>query len=154
MSKAFRFPLDKVLNLKEAMEEFRAVELEKSKRAYREEQSRLNTLKSMKSGSLDRAPHNAQSVKPISVKSLQMSMDYIDQLNNRIKQQSSQVNRSLNSVVNNREELIVASKEKKVMEKIKERHLAVFMKKYRRRIRKEEDEVAIRRDKNGRSIRL
>ena len=151
MSKSFHFPLDKVLDLKEAVEECRAVELEKSKRAYQEEQSRLNALKSEKSDSLVRAPHNTHSKKPVSVKSLQLSMDYIAQLNNRIKQQSSQVECTLNSVFDHRKKLIVASKERKVMEKIKEHHLAAFLKKYRRKVRKEEDEVAIRRDTNSRS---
>lgn len=144
MVKVFQFPLQKVLNLKEMIEETKAIELQNSKAFLKREQKKLENLETSKHYLLDIKTENDIKQTNLNLNNLQVSMEYISQLTDMISTQTINVNNSNKSVDKTRNNLIEASKNTKIIEKLRERHLEVYKKNNRKREVKKDSEIAIR----------
>ena len=144
MAKMFQFPLQKVLSLREMIEESRAITLENSRRALKQEQEKLQNLESRKESLLEEEKSNDMERMTLSLNDLRVSMQYISQLNDMISNQMQQVERSNELVQRERDNLLEASKDRKIVEKLRERHLANYIKSYRKKEMKKESEIALR----------
>ncbi len=144
MTKAFNFPLNKVLNYRQNVEDTRGVILKKSMTVLEKEQEKLNNLVDLKNIILNEEIDEDQSNRTQTVAAFLQTIDYIIQLNEKIDSQSDNVNKSSMSVKKNRDELIQALKDRKSLEKLKEKYLLAYRKVIRKKELAKENEVAAR----------
>jgi len=142
MPRAFTFPLQKVLDIRQHVEDQRAVELGQAKQELFKEQSLLNHFKMLKEKALhSSAEETAESLK---LSTIQMRESYLMELNDKIEKQHKIIVRKSALVEKKRRELLKATQEKKVVEKLKERQLEIHRKSVRLQENKLIDEVALR----------
>lgn len=141
MSKTYQFPLQKVLNVRAISEEALAVDLKKSKDKLAEEQNYLSDIENNKESALKDA--NATPNNNISLLDFQISMNYLNGLNQTMADQKSRIMESAKNVDLKRSALVTATKAKKILEKLKERHTANYLSKKKKDTLKVENEIAI-----------
>jgi len=147
MSKAFNFSLQKVLDVREMVEDKKAMGLQKAQAETDQEKRILASIEAEK----ERVAHPEEtqdSSEGVSLQSLTTRSAYLDQLNDKIEDQSSQVSISEETAEEKRQEYIYATKEKMVLEKLKENHREVYKKKNNQIEIKEESEIASRISRN------
>ncbi len=141
MPRAFLFPLQKVLDVRQHVEDQRAIELGQAKQELFKEQNLLNHLKMLK----DKALHTSEEeiAESLQLSKIQMLESYLIQLNEKIDKQKKIIKKKSEAVEKKRRELLKATQEKKVVEKLKERQLENHRKSVRLQENKMIDEVAI-----------
>ncbi len=144
MAKSFQFPLQKVLNLREIIEDSRAIVLKRSQAKLLQEKEELESLKEKKNTMLNQEQNNGSTNGSFSLRNIKISMDYISQLNDTIAHQMRRVRQTDEIVAKDRSVLIEASKNKKIVEKLRERRLEDYNKDCRRKETSKENEIAIR----------
>jgi len=144
MSKSFQFPLQKVLDLREIIEDSRAIVLKRSQAKLLQEKEELENLKEKKNTMLNQEQNNGPTNGSFSLRNIRISMDYISQLNDTISHQIRRVRHTNEIVAKDRNVLIEASKNKKIVEKLRERKLEDFNKDRRKKEINKENEIAIR----------
>jgi flagellar FliJ protein len=136
----FVFKLQAVLNLKKQIEENLKNELGKAVQELERQKKKLMDIE------LERATYyqeiNDKSSSGISVGKLKEFSSYISHLNEKIKQQKNNIKRAQKTVDKYREQLIIAVQERKMMEKLREKKYAEFMKEQQREEQKAIDEIA------------
>ena len=148
MPKVFQFSLQKVLNLREMVENTRAQKLKKSQAVLKNEQTRLNDIKNKKADFFE-GSQTQGSEEQISITDLQISQGYLDHLNKKIEDQTSIVSESLEKVAADRQEVLAAAKEKMILDKLKERQQSQHQKTLRKKEIQNGSELALQRHKTN-----
>ncbi|MCD6441258.1 MAG: flagellar export protein FliJ [Candidatus Marinimicrobia bacterium] len=143
MAKSFRFPLQKVLDVRQIAEDRQAVALKKSQISFNKDMERLEDLGQIKDTHLKTNVTNSGDNESISLNNLKVSIDYISQLNDKITDQIQIVEKSNKKMEAEREVLINVSKEKKIVEKLRERQFIDYKSNYCKKESKEESEIAL-----------
>jgi len=144
MAKSFHFPLQKVLDVRQITEDRQAISLKNSQMSLNKEKEQLENLAQKKDAQLKVDEYDSVDDVNLSLNELRVTVDYISQLNNRITNQIQVVEKSNGKVEKERDDLIEASKEKKIVEKLRERQLTNYKDNYRKKVTKEESEIALR----------
>lgn len=144
MAKGFNFSLQKVLDVRKHTENQRSIELSRAQQEFRKEQERLQSLNENKTKVLNTDHFETTSPVEISLNSLKVTNNYIDQLNRDITRQQDQVSQTGQKVDDNREKLLSAVKDKKVVELLKDRYSEKFRKMKNLEASKNESEIALR----------
>lgn len=144
MVKSFHFPLQKVLDVRKIVEDRRAVALKNSQSSLNREKKQLDNLAQKKHAQLKIDGNVCTDQVNISLNGLKVSVDYISQLNDKITSQIQVVEKSNEKMEEKRDVLIKASKEKKIVEKLREHQLTDYKIKNRKKESKEESEIALR----------
>lgn len=139
MAKAFRFSLQKVLDLRRNIETQQAIELSAARAKLNLHKNKLHSLNQKKSSFLSSLDGNQ-----INLQNLKIQESYLEQLSGEIKQQKESVARSDLTVKEKTEKLVEVSRDKKIVEKLRERHLENHQKKAKQDAVKFQDEVAQR----------
>ncbi|HHJ53404.1 MAG TPA: flagellar export protein FliJ [Caldithrix abyssi] len=147
MAKAFRFPLQKVLEIRKHKEDQKAIELGQARHELFKEQQNLERLNRQKENLF--ASVDEQKIKKMDVVNLQVTESYLVDLNEKIKSQKITIKNKQQLVDEKRQELLKVSQEKKIVEKLKERQWQAHKKDVRKELNKLEDEVAIRVTQKG-----
>ncbi len=144
MAKSFHFPLQKVLEFKKTIEDTQAIALKKSQLSLDKESGHLNNLTQKKDALLNVKEDDCINSENLSLNKLQISSDYVSQLNDKISSQVQVVEKSNEIVDKERDDLIEASKNKKIVEKLREHQLTDYKINNRKKETTEESEVALR----------
>ena len=150
MAKAFHFNLQKVLNLRQMTEDLEAIRLHHAQATLFSDEKQLEQLTMEKTDVLKTDPTRTNG--SLSLNQLQVSMDYVFQLTNKIDDQKLVVDNSLNKVNDCRATLQEASQQKKIVEKLKGKKQFQYRQQLNKKQRKDESEIAIRisqQAKNG-----
>ena len=152
MAKSFNFSLKKVLKYRIDQEDLKASDLKKSKAALRLEKNRLKHLQTKKSNHLGETEDLINDEETISIERLKTSSDYLAQLNEKISNQDDKVEKSNQKVNQIRKELIETSKNRKILEKLREKHYTNYKEQSKKEERRIESEIALRRRKRKNDI--
>lgn len=143
MTKYHQFSLQKVLDLKELIEESRAVELEKSRQNLQSDELRLIALRQNKNKLLIMNGNHSSSKQFLSPHTMQVSMEYVSQLSDRIRAQEKTVEKSTHRVSKHRNALLEASREKKALEILREKQADQHKKFLQKKDLLNESEIAL-----------
>ena len=123
----FKFRLEKVLDLRKKKEEERERELAELKKLLAKEEQFLQQLQ-RESTALRRkiARLQDENDRSLDIEELLRHSDYLEHLRDKILSQIETVKQVISDVENKRQELVEASKEKKVIEKLKEQQYKRF----------------------------
>ncbi len=143
-SRSGAFPLQKVLEFRKHLEDLQAIKLGKAQAEKIEADARLERLKRNKEDTLESAARELNRRKTLDLQQLKIQKDYLESLNGKIVEQTQEVFKLEEKVEKNRQELSEAMKERKTVEKLKERFLERQKTENKRRENQKTDEVAIR----------
>lgn len=144
MVKSFHFPLQKVLDVRQIVEDRQAVALKNSQSSLNTEKKRLDNLAQRKHAQLKIDENICTDQVNLSLNGLKISVDYISQLNDKIISQFQVVEKSNEKMEEKRDVLIKVSKEKKIVEILREHQLIDYKIKNRKKESKDESEIALR----------
>ncbi len=144
MSRNFQFPLQRVLNVREIIEETRSLELKRSQSRLETEKNQLKVLKERKKEMLSETRLRTKRGDRLTINSLQVTSNYVSQLNESISGKKSAVDKTVQLVEKDRSEVLKASREKKIVEILKDQHLQRYIKGLNRAQEKEESEIGLR----------
>jgi len=144
MSKSFKFNLEKIFKYKTDKEGLKAIDLKRSKDALEKEKQRLEKLHQKKYYCLGQKEAVVND-DIISLEKLKAAAEYLDQLNNKISSQDEKVKESNQEVEQRRNDLLEVSKERKILEKLRERHYQKHLEINKKENNKKESEIALRR---------
>ena len=125
---AFKYQFETILNLKARMEDMKKGELKLAIDKLEKEKEKLDQLIKDKEMQYEIVKEK-QKVK-FTAEDLRTFNNYINALNKKIDYQTNIVEKEEKKVDKIREELIKASKEKRMFEKLKEKKLEEYMKEY------------------------
>ncbi len=148
MTKAFNFSLQKVLDIREMVEDTKAMDLQKAQAETELEQQKLSQVQTEKSD-LVQGSRRTDDGGSITIQELSNRTAYADQLTEKIEQQGEAVATSQVKTDEQRQVYIKASKDKMVMEKLKEHHHEAYRKKINQDQVKVESEIAARTSREG-----
>jgi len=121
----FRYKLQPLLNVRRQLENSAKYELGKHLQALDHAQKQLNRILNEQQECCERIV--SESMGRIEIGKLRQYGCYFRTIDERIKQQTESVNHIQNNVNICREKLIKASKDKKILEKLKERKYSEFL---------------------------
>lgn len=139
----FSFKLQRVLDIKGRREEQLKGELASAKREYKEEEEVLHSLERSYSIYLDGLRRHQ--LKTISIQEVNWYRTYLSKLANDISVQSQKLEDLLRRIDELKEKLIEVSKERRVLEKLRERKWDEFKKEVERLEQETLDEIGISR---------
>jgi len=148
MAKQFRFPLEKVLDYKKNIEDLKAGELNRSRKKKRKEEDKLKYIEDKKEGILIENDSQGN----MTINQLNIATDYLLQLNDQLEKGAARVLDADTEVDNKLDNLNEASKNKKAVEKLRERKLSEYKILKKKVERKKTDEIANRSDQIKRKI--
>lgn len=137
MAKAFKFSLQKVLDVREMNEDKKARSLQQAQAEIIEEKQKLAAIEAEK----DETSHPTED-EDVNLHTLNARTAYMGQLNDQIEEQHSEIDRCQEKAALKREDYIQASKDKMVLEKLRDNHKEVHRKKTNQTLMKEESEIA------------
>ncbi len=143
MTKGFNFSLQKVLNVREMVEDTKAVELKKAQAITEHEKQKLEQTQAEKDALLE-GNYSSDEQEHMTLLQLNNRTAYADQLTHKIQEQREAVAQSKQNAEEHRLAFVKASREKRVIEKLKEHHRDAFKKKMNQEQVKVESEVAAR----------
>ena len=150
MSKGFNFTLQKVLDVRTIVEDKKAAILRKAHAETELERKKLAAIQAEKR-SIAQVEPGEEDTAP-SLQSLNTRSAYMDQLTHEIEDQSRQVDASELRAARKRDEFIKATKDKMVLEKLKDTHKENYRKKANQAEIKIDSEVAsrvVQRERNS-----
>lgn len=124
--KKFRFRLQKVMEIKEEVEKQRMIDLSEAKQVVDLETTRLNHLNDEQIDCQHRIDEKSSTEK-INPGELALYYRFLDQTRMRIEAQEDRLQAAHLEMERRRQILLEASKEKKVLEKLKEKKQAAYM---------------------------
>jgi len=140
MAKQFRFPLEKVLDYKKNIEDLKAGELNRSRKKKKEEEDKLKYFVDKKEEILIENDSQGN----MTINQLNIATDYLLQLNDQLEKGTAKVLDADAKVENKLDNLNEASKNKKAVEKLRERKLREHNIMKKKVERKTTDEIANR----------
>jgi len=148
MAKQFRFPLEKVLDYKKSIEDLKAGELNRSREKKKTEEDKLKYIEDKKEEILIENDSQGN----ITINQLNITTDYLFQLNDQLEKGTARVLDANTEVENKLDNLNEASKDKKAVEKLRERKLSEHKILKKKVEIKKTDEIANRTDQIKRKI--
>jgi len=144
MAKQYQFSLGRVFSYRKKVEDLKAEDLARSKIRKKNEEEKLDNIEKIKHNILDEKnpPEN------MTLNQLQISSDYILQLDDQIEDVEKRVLEAETEVKESLDELSNASKDKKAVEKLLERRAKERKTLEKKMEMKKIDEIAIRGDLN------
>lgn len=124
MQNRFKFKFQKVLDFKETMENLKLADYNKAREILISEENKLKELAKNKKNELDIRNKNVKNTTIFELKNYNMIMNHI---NREIEKQMLKVNNAKQMMYSKREALLEVLKEKKIMEKIKEKYYNEFI---------------------------
>jgi flagellar FliJ protein len=134
----FVFKLQSVLNLRKQKEDSIKNELANAMKKLEAEKRKLSELETMLE---DTVREFNEKTKKTTVHKLIEFNEYLSLLNSRIKEQKENVNNAVQYVDKVREELVKAVKERKILEKLRERQFEEFLLEQKKLEQKTNDEI-------------
>ena len=125
---AFKYQFETILNLKIRIEDMKKGELKLALEKFEQEKEKLNRLNKEKEEQYEIFKEKQKD--KFTAEDLRLFNNYINSLNKKIDYQSAVVAKEEKKVNKVREELVKASKEKKMFEKLKEKKLEEYMQEY------------------------
>lgn len=125
---AFKYQFETILNLKMRMEDMKKGELKLALDRLEKEKEKLIELNKDKEIQYEVVKEKQKN--KFTAEDLKLFNNYIDALNKKINYQETMVAKEEKKVNKVREELIKASKEKRMFEKLKEKKLEEYMQEY------------------------
>lgn len=135
-----RFKLEALLNHRRHQEEVCQKELAQAERLLADEKGCLRRQKTEKRDHIQKL--QIKQKEKINVSDIILSVNYIQQLSDKIEEQKNCVREASQKVNQKRQELIVIVKKRKTLEKLKEKDRLAYQQKMMRNERKLMDEVA------------
>lgn len=136
---AFKFRLQKVLDYKQQVEDTKKQELFRLMKIFHEEEKVLIKLHELLLKKLSEFEEKQQG--ELDILELLFYSGYISRLNGEIEQQREKLKQLALQIEQKRGEVIAASKERRIMEKLREKKYKEFMKEESRREQKFLDEI-------------
>lgn len=136
---AFKFRLQKVLDYKQQVEDTKKQELFRLMKIFYEEEKILHGFHELLLKKLSEFEEKQQGV--LDVLELLFYSGFIARLNDDIDRQREKLKQLAKQIEQKREEVISASKERRIMEKLREKKYGEFMKEESRREQKFLDEI-------------
>ncbi|HQV31932.1 MAG TPA: flagellar export protein FliJ [Calditrichia bacterium] len=140
MARKFEFSLQKVLDVRQLIQDQKISELNKAQSAL----SAAEALLSNSEGEKERIFTEAK-MQPLDIRTIKIREAYLKQLDERILQQHRMVRQCEDNVEIARVALQTASKEKKTVEKLREKAHSEYQRKQRSRQEMIDSEIALRR---------
>ncbi len=150
MSRNFQFPLQRVLNIREIIEETKSLELKRSQSKLEKDKNQLTALNDRKNEMLSETRSITMDGDKLTINSLQISSNYVSQLSESIKGKLQTVEQSSQVVEKDRNNVLKASRDKKIVEILKEQHLENYISELNKSEEKEESEISLRLTSNKR----
>lgn len=138
----FKFKLQRVLEIKEHKEELLKNELAEANRIHQQERRILNELEENRERHLSDFSQ-AQTQEFLLIEDLKIRLRFIKKLAFDLIDQEQKVREALKKTEEVREELVKASQEKKVLERLKEKHYKEFLKEEDSKEQHTLDEIAL-----------
>jgi flagellar FliJ protein len=136
----YRFKLETLLNHRRHQEEVCQKELAQAERRLADEKAQLRRLKNEKRDNIARLQINQK--KKINVSDIILSVNYIQQLSEKIAEQKNRVQQATRTANQKRSELISIVKKRKTLETLKEKERLAYEQKVILDERKIMDDVA------------
>jgi flagellar FliJ protein len=136
----YRFKLQVLLNHRRHQEDVCQKQLAQAERQLADEKGKLRQQKRQKRDHLQSLKVKQKALRNVS--DIILSVDYIQQLSNKIENQKNCVREATKNVNEKRSELIGIVKKRKTLEKLKEKDLLAYQQKIMQNERKLMDEVA------------
>jgi len=143
MSKAFRFPLQRILNFKDKIADEKSRHFQRSLAEVEREKQELAEIESTKTAALSEQ-RSRENEEQVSLRDIRLAESHVSQLNDRMEQQEKTIAQRKVAAESARQELLKATKEKRVIEKLRERQFAEHLRNERQRETVVENELAIR----------
>ena len=140
MNKQFKFPLEKVLDYRKNIENKKAEALNKIKIKKKSEEEILELIKKEKHIMLE----DSKKIKKSDLNQLTISSNYLNQLNDKIKESQNRIKDVVKEVDQKLFDLKEASVDKRVVEKLKEKKLVEHKNLIKKFENKKNDDVASR----------
>ncbi|MBN2280383.1 MAG: flagellar FliJ family protein [Candidatus Marinimicrobia bacterium] len=147
MPKKFSFPLENILKYRRKLQDNKMLKLHQTKMELQAEQEKLTDIKAFKEGLLNNG--RLETPQKLDLVNRKIYNEFVGQVNDSINKQNRAVNVSKRKVIKATEELDEETKRKKILEKLKERHLEKFKVDQRRKEEKDNSEVALRKSYFG-----
>jgi len=144
MAKFIQSAIQTVLNLRGRIEEAKAIALRKSALALEREKEILERIAAEKFSEINEIKNDDDNRETLSLNQLQVSSEYVTQLNEKITSQTDEVDKKSHNHESNRNELLDASRNRKVVEMLHDRRQEEFSKSVRKKEEKNESEIALR----------
>jgi flagellar FliJ protein len=135
-----RFTLEALLNHRRHQEEVCQKELAQTERLLADEKGKLRRLKNEKRDNIQKL--QIKQKEKINVSDIILSVNYIQQLSEKIEEQKERVQEATQTVNQKRGELITLVKKRKTLEKLKEKEWLAYQQKMMQNERKFMDDVA------------
>jgi flagellar FliJ protein len=135
-----RFTLEALLNHRRHQEEVGQKELSQSKRLLADEKGKLRRLEIEKRDNIEDL--QIKQKEKINVSDIILTVNYIQQLSEKIAEQTQCVQKANQTVNQKRDELITIVKKRKALEKLKEKERLAYQQKMMQNERKFMDDVA------------
>ena len=135
-----RFTLEALLNHRRHQEEVCQKELAQTERLLADEKDKLGRLKNEKNHNIEKL--QIKQKEKINVSDIILSVNYIQQLSEKIEEQKKSVQQATKTVNQKRQELIAIVKKRKTLEKLKEKEWLAYQQKMMQNERKFMDDVA------------
>lgn len=136
----FRFKLEKILDLKQREEDKRQAEFKEAQVTYEQENEKLKILKK-KCGLYRKGYHEAQ-LGRIEIEQVKFYQRYIYQLEDQIEREILQLKILGDRLNTAQENLLEAVKEKKKLEKLREKHIEDYGKMLKKYEQQQIDEIS------------
>jgi len=146
MAKKFEFRLQSVLQIRQKLEDIRAIELKQAQMALKQEEEKLQMINTKKEEHFQKANLGETFLAPFSLK---IQTSYTNQLNFLIENQNQSVQLAEKHVDEKRSILLKASQEKKIVEKLKEKKEEEFSRSMAQHEIIANSEIALRRINAG-----
>ena len=143
MPKKFTFSLENILKYRKNLQNNKMIKLHNTKILLETEKEKLSEIETLKSQTLKSG--KIENPQKINLLNRQIFHEYVDQINDNISQQNLTINNSRKKVIEATEELNDETKRKKILEKLKEKHLDEFKIDIRRKEEKDNSELALRK---------
>ncbi len=141
--KNINFRLQKVLDVREGVEKERQKNLAISKRKLEDEQNKLTATENKKNDFIQ----NINNLKKATVSKIYGHYDFFLTLVNKTSKNRNKVESLENEVEQKRQTLLVASKDKKILEKLKDKKIKEYIKSEDKKAQSIIDEIALRSKK-------
>lgn len=133
-----------MLKYRRNVENAKILALERSRNTLENDQAQLNSLEHKKNHHLGESTERLNR-RRLSLDQLKVAADYMEQLNDEIESQARKVAESNGKVSNDRDALLKASKDRKILAKLREKHAVRQKKQMQKAAVKKESEIALRR---------
>lgn len=150
--KKYKYKLDNLLNIKEKLEKKEEMELKRLNEIVNMKKIELEYIKVQKQKTIIKQKNNVS--KSINILETRTSNTYLSRLKVDIEKKEEEVNKAIDIAKKQKEKLIEFSKERKILEKLKEKNYELYLDESKKNEQKEIDEIVsskykFRGDSNG-----